>query len=43
MGEEAIVEYENMIAMAGGGQTERFRVWMGRMILYCDAQDARLE
>jgi hypothetical protein len=43
MGEESIVEYENMVMTAGTDQTEHFRTWMGRMILYCEAQDARLE
>lgn len=39
----AIEEYERMVMALGQGDSEEFRVWMGKMILYCDAQDVRLE
>ncbi len=43
MGEEAIVEYAAMVLPHEESQTEHFRLWMGQMILYCEAQDARLQ
>ena len=43
MGRQAIVEYSEMVMGRGEAETEHFRVWMGQMILYCEAQDARLE
>jgi hypothetical protein len=42
MGEEAIIEYARMVLPHEESQTEHFRLWMGQMILYCEAQDARL-
>ena len=42
MDREAIVEYGEMVMELGVERTEHFRVWMGQMILFCEAQDARL-
>ena len=43
MSERAIAEYADMVSEVGTSGTEHFRTWMGQMILYCEAQDARLK